>query len=103
MGREVRREEIDYEQFVDEAQYYLAQIRGGCPGGEQEALEMTVRNYSPHITEDDVRGWARDPAFQRTLKHARSMGAENRRYDQEKAQRQSDDDEFAGIDEPFAV
>lgn len=90
MGREVLKEEIDYTIFADEPQFYLAQIRGGCPGGEDEAFALTVHNYAGRVTADDVRSWARDPAFQRALKHAREMGEENREYDTRKAARRSD-------------
>ena len=86
----VMRDDIDYSVFSWEAQFYLAQIRGGCPGGEQEALAMTVQNY-PHISEDDVRGWARDSVFQSALKDARARGRENRRYDEMVAARRSQD------------
>src|SRR5665213_2675743 len=87
MGREVKREEIDYSIFVAEAEYYLAQIRGGCPGGDVEALERTIRNYGGSVTEDDVREWARDPDFRRVLKHARELGDDARRWDEQQAQR----------------
>lgn len=89
VGREVRKEEIDYEQFVDEAQFFLAQIRGDGVD-DDEALARTVRSY-PAVSEMDVRGWARDPAFQRTLRHAREMGAENRAYDERMAAKRSPD------------
>ena len=96
MGREVLKEEIDYTVFADEPQFYLAQIRGGCPGGEDEAFALTVHNYAGRVTADDVRTWARDPAFQRALKHAREMGDENRAYDAQMAARRSQDP-FGGI------
>src|ERR1039457_6538166 len=91
MGREVLKEEIDYTVFADEPQFYLAQIRGGCPGGEDEAFALTVHNYAGRVTADDVRSWARDPTFQRALKHAREMGDENREYDAQIAARRSVD------------
>jgi hypothetical protein len=94
VGREVRKEEIDYEQFVDEAQFFLAQIRGDGVD-DDEALARTVRSY-PAVSEMDVRGWARDPAFQRTLRHAREQGAENRAYDERMAATRSPDP-FAAV------
>lgn len=86
MGREVKREEVDYTIFTDPVEQYLAEIRGGCPGGEAQALERTIRAY-PGVTANDVRAWARDPDFRRVLKHAREMGEENRRWDQQQAAR----------------
>ena len=86
----VMKDDVDYSVFTWEGQYYLAQIRGGCPGGEQQALEMTLHNY-PHVSESDVRGWAREPVFHRALKDARERGKENLRYDEVMAARRSQD------------
>jgi hypothetical protein len=91
----VMKDDVDYSVFTWEGQYYLAQIRGGCPGGEQQALEMTLQNY-PHVSEFEVRGWAREPVFHRALKDARERGKENREYDEMMAARRSQDP-FSGI------
>jgi len=105
MSQHVLREEVDYTIFAAEPAYYLAELHGGCPGGEREALERTMRNYGL-VTEGDVRGWARDPKFRAALKYARECGAENRRYDQQHAQHQGDP--FAtpprpGTPDPYAI
>jgi hypothetical protein len=90
MSQHVLREEIDYTIFAAEPEFYLAELHGGCLGGEREALQRTMRNWPGLVTEDDVRAWARDPKFRAALKYARACGEENRRYDQRRAQGQGD-------------
>jgi hypothetical protein len=97
MGRHVLREDIDETIFTDEAQYFLAQLRGGCPGGESEALARTVANYPGGVSEEDVASWSRDPRFQAALKETRRLGREARAWDAKQAEATRGYDAFSAI------
>jgi len=77
------------------AERFLGDV--GCGVDEADALRLEGG------TVEMMRSWEQSRRFRRALAKCREMGEDERRYAIEKAQGQSDDDEFAGIDEPFAV
>lgn len=90
----LKREDLDERQFSDEAQTYLAEIRGGCP--EPEARTRTRAEY-PHLRDHHFVEWGQNEAFRGFLRDFQTMGAEARSWDARQAEARRGYDPFSAI------
>jgi len=92
--KSLRREDLDERQFSDEAQTYLAEIRGGC--SEPEARARTKAEY-PQLRDHHFVEWGQDEAFRGFMRDFQAIGAEARAWDAKQLEARRGYDPFSVI------